>query len=122
MKATYETGLQGEEIAEKFLTEQKGMRCLARRHREKTGEIDLIMEDGDTVVFAEVKTRFSSPQPGDGLKSVTSAKQRKIAKTATLYLMRHGWLQRNIRFDVVEINPDEIIHIPNAFQPGGMIF
>ena len=120
MKATYETGLQGEEIAERYLTE-KGMRCLEKRHREKPGEIDLIMESGETLVFVEVKTRFSGAA-GHGLQAVTPAKQRKIAKCATIYLMRHGWLRRSIRFDVVEINTGEIIHIPNAFQPGGMMF
>ena len=59
MKATYETGVRGEEIAEAYLT-QMGMRCLERRYREKPGEIDLIMEDGECLVFVEVKTRFSA--------------------------------------------------------------
>ncbi len=120
-KATYETGLQGEEMAVRFL-EERGMRCVERRWREKTGEIDLIMEDGETLVFVEVKARFSSRTPGQGLRSVTAAKQRRIAKSATLYLMKRQWLQRSIRFDVVEINQREILHIPNAFQPGGMMF
>ena len=121
MKATYETGLQGEEIAADYLKEQ-GMRFLEARHREKTGEIDLIMEDGETVVFVEVKARFSATKAGSGAAAVTPAKQRRIAKAATLYLMRRGWLRRMIRFDVVEITQEGILHIPNAFQPGGMIF
>ena len=121
MKSTYETGIQGEEIAERFLAE-KGMICLERRHREKTGEIDLIMEDQGTLVFVEVKARFSFRQAGQGLSAVTPAKQKKIARTATIYLMKHGWLRRDLRFDVVEINQDGILHIPNAFQPGGMMF
>lgn len=121
MKATYETGIRGEKIAEKFLTE-KGMRLLESRHREKNGEIDLIMEDGQTIVFVEVKARFSIQEAGHGLRAVTPAKQKRIAGAATLYLMRHGWLRRDIRFDVVEINQDEILYVPNAFQPGGMMF
>lgn len=121
MKATYETGLQGEKIAEQFLC-KKGMRCMERRYREKSEEIDLIMEEGDTLVFVEVKARFSAPQAGQGLSSVTPAKQRKIARTAMIYLMKHGWLQRNMRFDVIEINQEGILHVPNAFQPGGMRF
>ena len=120
MKATYETGIRGEELAEKYLTE-KGMVLLEKRHREKPGEIDLIMEEGETLVFVEVKARFSG-SAGAGLSSVTPAKQKRIAKAATLYLMKHGWLRRMIRFDVIEINAEEIIHIPNAFQPGGMMF
>jgi len=120
-QAAYETGIQGEEIAARFLEEEKGMRCLEQRHREKSGEIDLIMEDGQTLVFVEVKARFSAGA-GQGLQAVTAAKQRKIAKSATMYLMKHGWLRRSIRFDVIEINQEGIIHIPNAFQPGGMMF
>ncbi|MCR4876189.1 MAG: YraN family protein [Clostridiales bacterium] len=120
MKATYETGVQGEEMACRFLT-GKGMKCLETRYREKIGEIDLIMEDGETLVFVEVKARFSG-EKGQGLQAVTPAKQRKIARCATLYLMKQGWLRRDIRFDVVEINQEGIIHIPNAFQPGGMMF
>ncbi len=121
MKAAYETGLQGESIAEKYLTD-RGMRLLERRYREKTGEIDLILEDGDTLVFAEVKARFSVSSGGEGLQAVTASKQRKIAKTAVLYLMKRGWLRRSVRFDVLEINRDGILYIPDAFQPGGMMF
>ena len=122
-KATYETGLRGEEIAERHLSE-KGMRCLERRYREKAGEIDLIMEDGETLVFVEVKARFSGGKAGEGqgLMAVTPAKQRRIARCAMLYLMKKGWTRREIRFDAVEINQEGIIHIPNAFQPGGMMF
>ena len=122
MKATYQTGIKGEEIAEAFLTAQ-GMRCLHRRYREKNGEIDLIMEEGNTLVFVEVKTRFSSNESGIGLIAVTPAKQRRIARCATFYVMKndpHG--ERSIRFDVVEVNRDGVTHIPNAFQPGGMVF
>ena len=55
--ASFITGLTGEEIAQSYL-EEHGMRCLESRHREKAGEIDLIMEEGETLVFVEVKTRF----------------------------------------------------------------
>jgi putative endonuclease len=50
MKQTYETGLFGEDTAAAYLCE-KGMVLLAHRYRAKPGEIDLIMKDGDTVVF-----------------------------------------------------------------------
>lgn len=117
MKATYRTGVQGEDIAEQYLTGQ-GMVCLARRYREKCGEVDLIMRDGDTTVFVEVKARFST-HAGNGLQAVTPAKQKKIAKCATLWLMKHGGMDGSVRFDVVELSQDGILHIPNAFQPGG---
>ena len=119
MKATYETGIRGEEIAEKYLTAQ-GMRCLARRYREKPGEIDLIMADGDCLVFVEVKTRFSAGEAGSGLAAVTPGKQRRIARCAMLYAMKHDPSGRYaLRFDVVEVNREGVVHIPNAFQPGG---
>ena len=120
-KATYETGVRGEEIAEQYLWEL-GMRTMERRHREKAGEIDLIMEDGEMIVFIEVKARFSTNEAGEGLRAVTPAKQRRIAKSAMLFLQKHGWLNRAVRFDVIEINRDGITHIPDAFQPGGMMF
>ena len=121
MKAAYETGFHGEEIAERFLVKQ-GMHCLERRYREKAGEIDLIMEEGETLVFVEVKARFSDPEKGNGLRAVTWSKQKKIAKCAMLYVMRKGWMNRSMRFDVIEINRDGILHVPNAFQPGGLMF
>ena len=120
-KATYETGLEGEDIAEQYLV-NLGFRTIEKRHREKAGEIDLIMEEGKTLVFVEVKARFSEGRAGEGLRSVTPSKQKKITRTATLYLMKHGWLRRDIRFDVIEVRADGVTHIPNAFQPGGMIF
>ena len=121
MKTNYETGLAGEEIAENYLL-QKGFRTIEKRHREKNGEIDLIMEEGEILVFVEVKARFSSSKAGEGLRAVTAAKMKKISRAALLYVIRHGWERRSIRFDVVEINRDGIIHVPDAFQPGGMRF
>ena len=121
MKAPYQTGVAGEELAEDYLSEA-GMRCLERRYREKCGEVDLIMEDGDTIVFVEVKARFSGRSAGAGLGAVTPSKQKRLARCATMYLMKHNAINRSVRFDVVEVNREGILHIPNAFQPGGMYF
>ena len=55
MKRTYETGMEGEARAEEYLRKQYGMICLEHRHRNRAGEIDLILEDHGTIVFAEVK-------------------------------------------------------------------
>ncbi len=120
MKDTYETGLLGEQTAERYLTE-KGMVCLERRYRTKSAEIDLIMKDRDTIVFVEVKTRRTA-SPGSGLLSVTPSKQKRIARGAVLYLMSNHKLNALVRFDIVEINRDSVLHIPNAFQPGGMFY
>ncbi len=121
MKETYQTGLDGEETAERYLQESRNMVCLEHRYRTKRGEIDLIMLEGDTVVFVEVKTRKSG-KAGEGLMAVTPGKQKRIATAAMVFLMKRRWLNRPIRFDVVELNRDGILYIPNAFQPGGMFF
>ena len=59
---------------------------------------------------------------GVTLKYLPEEKQRRIANGARLYLMARGWLNREVRFDLVEINRESILHIPNAFQPGGMFY
>lgn len=121
MKQTYQTGLEGEETAEKFLRDTRGMICLEHRYRNRRGEIDLIMRDGEAIVFVEVKTRRNGA-PGTGMMAVNAAKQRKIAQAAVMYLMMTGQMNRRIRFDVVEVNREAVIHIPDAFQPGGMFY
>ena len=121
MKKTYETGLQGEKTAEEYLTLQKGMICVERRLRNKCGEIDLIMLDGETVVFVEVKTRLTG-SPGIGLSAVNKNKQQRLFKAASLFLISRKMLNRPVRFDLVEVTDTQTIHIPNAFQPGGLFF
>ena len=110
----YDAGVQGEILAENWLAKQ-GMKPAARRYRGQDGEIDLIMLDGDAVVFVEVKCRPNARQ-GDGLMAVTPAKQRRITHAALAFLVERAWTERPVRFDVVEITKDGILHIPNAFQ------
>ena len=121
MKKTYETGLLGEDIAAVWLEEHYRMRLLETRCRNHAGEIDLIMLDNDYIVFVEVKTRMTAG-PGSGLAAVNRKKQQRIARAATLYLLQKNWLNRPIRFDVIEVRKDGILYIPNAFQPGGMFY
>lgn len=117
MKQTYETGFFGENAAAEYLRE-KGMILLAHRYRAKPGEIDLIMKDGDTVVFVEVKTRLTG-EAGWGLSAVNAAKQRRITRAATVWMMENHCMNALVRFDLVEVHGSEILHIPNAFQPYG---
>lgn len=121
MKQTYQTGLDGESAAEKWLCENYGMTCLERRYKSKVGEIDLIMSDRGTIAFIEVKTRMNA-EPGNGLLAVNRSKQLRISNAARFYLMKSGRLNAACRFDVVEICRGEILYVPNAFQPGGMFF
>ncbi len=112
----FETGLSGEEAAERYLT-GKGMRTEARRYRGADGEIDLIMLDGATVVFVEVKARPGRP-PGSGLMAVTLTKRRRMSHAAMAFLMERGWLDRPTRFDVIEISAQGVLHVPGAFLCG----
>ncbi|MBR0266869.1 MAG: YraN family protein [Clostridia bacterium] len=121
MKTTYETGILGEETAEKYLKQERAMVCLERRYRTKCGEIDLIMLDGDIVVFVEVKARKTTG-PGTGLSAVNTAKQKRILNASLIYLMKMKWTDRIVRYDLVEISKDGILHIPDAFQPYGHFY
>ena len=110
---TYDKGLAGESQAVQYL-EKQGMSLVHRRYRAPGGEADIIMRDGDTLVFAEVKLRYTAGR-GEGLMAVTSKKQRRIVKTALYYLAEHDH-DGPIRFDVVEVTADGIQHIKDAFQ------
>lgn len=110
----YETGLSGEAQAEKYLVEQ-GMQAITRRYRGEDGEIDLVMQDGEYIVFVEVKARRRGGY-GDGMMAVTPNKQRRMIHAATAFLLEREWMERPVRFDVVEITRDGLIHVPNAFM------
>ena len=113
----YAVGMDGQQAAEAFLRE-KGLHIIARNYRIRTGEVDLIARHGTYLVFIEVKTRKSHTY-GHGRESVTPHKQRQIIRTALHYAARHGWVDRDMRFDVVEVvingGTVEIEHIENAF-------
>jgi len=115
MGTQYQTGVSGEAYAEEYLA-AIGMKLLARRYRAMDGEVDLIMEAEDTIVFVEVKSRPRGRR-GDGLMAVTPAKQRRIVHAAGAFLMERDLFTRQIRFDVVELCSDGLYHVPNAFQP-----
>ena len=77
-------GDDGERKAVQFLRKQ-GYRILARQHRERFGEIDIIALDGQQIVFVEVKT-CRSTKAGQPFESVDQAKQKKIAQAALAWL------------------------------------
>lgn len=81
--------------------ERAGLKLLARNYTTRYGELDLIMRDGDTVVFVEVRHRLRAGY-GDAAMSITAAKQAKLVQTAQLWLAAHPQsAQRACRFDVV---------------------
>lgn len=97
--------------------ENKGLRLLQRNYRSRGGEIDLIMQQDETLVFIEVRYRKSALF-GSAAESVTMAKQRKLINAASQFLQQKG-LDTPCRFDVVGISgrsQSEIEWIRNAFQ------
>lgn len=113
MTNRHASGLAGEQAAEVYLT-AKGMTVLERRYRASDGEIDLILQDGETIVFCEVKARPSGGR-GAGLLAVTPAKQRRMTHAALAFLAQREWMERHVRFDVVEMTSQGILYVPNAF-------
>jgi putative endonuclease len=81
--------------------ERAGLRLLARNYTTRQGELDLVMRDGDTVVFVEVRYRKSASH-GDAAASVTVSKQAKLIQAAQHWLLAHPQhARRACRFDVV---------------------
>jgi putative endonuclease len=110
-----------EERARKAL-ERAGLRLLARNYTTRYGELDLVMRDGETVVFVEVRHRVRQDY-GDAATSITAAKQAKLAQTAQLWLAAHPQhAQRACRFDVVAYDgPGDsatMAWLRNAFDAG----
>ena len=112
-------GRQSEQLACSFL-EEKGYRLLQRNLSCAFGEIDLIMQKEDLLVFVEVRSKSSNTY-GTPKETIRRKKQERLRKTATYYLYKKGWLDRYYcRFDVIScLKKDtmwELEWIPDAFQ------
>jgi len=108
------TGDLAENQALQHLTDS-GLTLVTRNYRCKLGEIDLIMQDENHLVFVEVRFRKNSAF-GSALESVTVAKQHKVILATQHYLAQHNIGEsKPSRFDVVGISPDNIEWIKNAF-------
>jgi len=112
------TGTHWERVAESFLTAQ-GLSLLERNFSSRFGEIDLIMEEGNTLVFILVRYRQNS-RHGSGADSVTYHKQRKLSMTAGWYLAKNPQqATQYCRFDVISIGAHgqerQVDWIKNAF-------
>ena len=94
-------GAYGESVAADLL-QQAGMSILERNWRAGHKEIDLIAEDGDVVVFVEVKTRRRRSFGGP-LAAISRRKRRRLTIAAELFLARKRWSNRPCRFDVVAV-------------------
>ena len=96
-------GARFELRAQRFL-ERQGLRLLERNYNCRHGEIDLIMLDGEELVFVEVRMRSSANFGGAAL-SVNSAKKRKIRKSIGHYLARYR-VRPPLRFDLIAFEAD----------------
>jgi putative endonuclease len=112
-----EIGRSGENHAVNFLR-QKGFSVLKQNYRTSDGEIDIIAQDGDTIVFVEVKSRrsvtYTRPEA-----AVDLMKQKKLKKIARQFISHYQLFGRDCRFDIVALhyegNAVQTKYIQNAF-------
>jgi len=108
-----------EQLAKEYLQHNK-LKHVCENFNCKLGEIDLIMSQGNTLIFVEVKQRANN-NFGGALAAVTTKKQQRIIKSAMFYCHKHkiNFEQQSCRFDVVAITgtcpPYEIQWVKNAF-------
>lgn len=116
---SHQFGQTSERLAEQFLV-AKGYRIVERNLRTSLGELDLVAEDGDILVFVEVKGRTTEAFGGARL-AVGRRKQHKLIQLASQYLAQRHLSDRACRFDVVLVQGDptpkgQIEHLENAFE------
>lgn len=113
------SGAEAEELACAWL-QARGLRLRERNYRSRRGEIDLIMQDGDQLVFVEVRYRRNN-RYGSAAESVTTAKQARLISAASQYLQnQNGTLA--CRFDVLALSGlkgERVDWIRDAFQAAG---
>lgn len=117
MKNTKELGKTGEDRAVNFLR-QKGFSIIKTNYRTPDGEIDIIAQDGDILVFVEVKLRRSLSFGGPEA-AVNPEKQKKIRRIARQFISHYQLFDRDCRFDIVALLYEgkavQVKYIPNAF-------
>jgi putative endonuclease len=121
-------GRQGENLAAAYL-EGLGCELVARNWRTRTGELDIVVREGDWLVFVEVRTRRAAaggatPFLGSPEESVTPRKRIRLSATAEAYLFEFPWAGP-WRIDVIalELHPDGAIarlnHVRDAVGGAG---
>jgi len=94
-------GREGEDAALRVYL-GRGFRALARNWRCPLGELDLVLERGELLVFCEVKTRTGAAF-GGGYEAVTWSKRRKLRQLAEAFLASRAPDHDRIRFDVASV-------------------
>lgn len=113
MSKTLEKGYFYEQLAKAFL-EQQGYTILVQNYRFGKGEIDLIAQKDDWLVFVEVRyrkdVRFGFPE-----QTVSAHKKQLLCQAAENFIFEQNW-QKNIRFDIIAISSDKKIeHFEDCF-------
>ena len=112
-------GALGEEAAAALLA-SKGFSIVARNHRTRLGEVDLVADDGNVLAFVEVRTRRNDVFGGPA-ETVGRRKQERVILAAQDFLSRWAGPERAVRFDVVAVTDapgaPRIEHFENAFAP-----
>lgn len=115
MNRRKQTGRRGEELAALYL-QQKGYAIIERNWRCPVGELDVIAQDGSTLVFVEVRTRQGS-RFGRAEESITPAKQTRLIELAQTFLQEKA-VTLPWRIDVVAIQLEagqpQVTHLENA--------
>lgn len=94
------TGREGEEVARRYL-ERRGLKLVERNWGNKWGEIDLIMREGEVLVFVEVKAKRGRKY-GAPWEMVTGRKLAQVRRMGEMYVKEVGW-QGRVRVDVVGV-------------------
>ena len=110
---THVLGTKGEILAKEYLQKQK-YKILETNFSNSIGEIDIIAQENDVIVFVEVKSR-ESLRFGYPKEAITKYKQNKIRMVATAYLKFKRKLNSKVRFDCIEVLAGEVNHIKNCF-------
>jgi putative endonuclease len=118
----HELGRTGERLALEHL-ERLGYELVARNHRTRFGELDLVVCDADAIVFVEVKTRQVAGRAGGALEAIPERKQRQVRSIAAAWLAEttDRPRSRELRFDVVGVTVDghgrlvRLDHVEAAF-------
>jgi putative endonuclease len=97
-------GARGEQAALRYL-KRGGMRLRKRNWRSPSGEVDLVMQEGETIVFVEVRTRSSDP-PEHPMETINVPKSRRMVRVAEDYVYRYKLQDRPWRIDCVFVTFD----------------
>lgn len=111
-------GKTGEEVAAEYLVKH-GYKIILRNVRNKIGELDIVATRGKQIVIVEVKAKTGLGR-GTPEEMVNPRKQKKLVRTAQLFLQERNLLDHHWRIDVVAIRmqeePPQILHIENAIE------